>query len=66
MKYVCKFCRESFDEPTVIDYGVGRDDFGFHSLTDKVSPCCDEDFWIDIDDEFLIDRERNEIKREDL
>lgn len=66
MKYYCKFCKEPFDQLDVVCYGVGWDETGFYSDNEEVSPCCHEDYWIDVDDEFLIDKDGNEIKREDL
>lgn len=70
MKYYCKFCREPFEEPSVIDEGMGAYEYwgatGFHVDLVQVSPCCHEDFWEDVDDEFLIDREGNKINTEDL
>lgn len=54
MKYICMNCQEEFNEPSLIDEGIGGYEyggaFGRHVDLVAVSPCCGEGYDI-VDDE---------------
>jgi hypothetical protein len=55
MKYICMNCEERFDEPAIIDEGIGDYEYGGargrHVVEVKVSPCCEEGFDVEDDEE---------------
>jgi hypothetical protein len=53
MKYICHGCGKKFDEPIIIDEGIGEYEYGGsrgrHVVEVEVSPCCEEVF--DLEDD---------------
>jgi len=55
MKYICMNCQDRFDEPAIIDEGIGGYEYGgavgLNIELVKVSPCCGEGYNVEDDEE---------------
>jgi len=70
MSYYCKFCKQPFDNTVWIDEGIGHYEYwgatGHHHDMSEVSECCGEDFYIDSDEDYVIDHNGGTILKADL